>query len=178
MEAKNPYLSGARQTKSTLIRYLFTIVGGVSTAFWAFGLVLTFTQESLKDSWWVAVFLLIPSAWVLWKGIRTGRDLELARRYQGVFTASRDGSVMLDDLVRHTGKSGAAIDTELERLFRKGYFQGCTLLKQPLAVTLTGTRKSGEHYRDVVCPHCGGTSRLRTGAGGRCEYCGSAIDEE
>ncbi len=178
MEAKNPYLSAARLTKSTLIRYLFTIVGGVSTAFWTFGLILCFTDSGMRDSWWVAVILLVPSVWMLWKGIRTGKDLELARRYQGVFTASRDGSVTLDDLVRHTGKSGAAIDTELERLFRKGYFQGCTLLKQPLAVTLTGTRKSGEHYRDVVCPHCGGTSRLRTGAGGRCEYCGSAIDEE
>ena len=177
MEAKNPYLSGGRLTKSTVVRYLFTIAGGLSTAFWTFGLVLTFTREDMRENWWVAVILLIPSAWMLWKGIRTGRDLELARRYQGVFAASRSESVTLEDLLRHTGKSGAVISGELERLFRKGYFQGCTLLKQPLSVTLTGTKKSGALYRDVVCPHCGGTSRLRAGAGGRCDYCGSAIGE-
>ena len=175
MNRQNPYLSAGRVTKSTIMRYLFTILGGLSTAFFTIGLILCFTDHSLQDSWWVAVILLIPSVWVLWKGVTSGRDLTLARRYQSIFLADEHGSVSLEELMKQTGASGAAIAKELSRLFRKGYFQGCRLRHDPLSVTLTGTKKSGELYVSVICPHCGGTTRLRAGSRGKCDYCDSAI---
>ena len=178
MGRQNPYLSAARATKSTIMRYLFTILGGLSTAFFTIGLILCFTDRSLRDSWWVAVILLIPSVWMLWKGVSSGRDLTLARRYQGIFLADEHGSVSLEELMKQTGSSGAAIAKELSRLFRKGYFQGCRLRHDPLSVTLTGTKKSGELYVSVICPHCGGTTRLRAGSRGKCDFCDSAISAQ
>ena len=127
MGRQNLFLSAGRVTKSTIVRYLFTILGGLLTTFFAIGLVLCLTDSSMRDDLWVALFLLIPSAWVLWKGIASGRDLELARHYQSVFAADAHGVVTLEELMRQTGKSGTQIAKELERLFRKSYFQGCTL---------------------------------------------------
>ena len=175
MGRQNLFLSAGRVTKSTIVRYLFTILGGLLTTFFAIGLVLCLTDSSMRDDLWVALFLLIPSAWVLWKGIASGRDLELARHYQSVFAADAHGVVTLEKLMRQTGKSGTQIAKELERLFRKSYFQGCTLRREPLSVTLTGTKQGGEAFVAVVCPHCGGTTRLRAGSRGKCDYCDSAI---
>lgn len=175
MGRQNPYLSAGRVTKSTIVRYLFTIAGGLLTTFFAIGLVLSFTEPGMEDSRWVAIIMLIPSVWLLWKGVSTGRDLELARRYQSIFASDEHEAVTLEELTRQTGKSGAQIGNELGRLFRKSYFQGCTLRREPLSVTLSGSKKSGTLYVAVVCPHCGGTTRLRAGSRGKCDYCDSAI---
>ncbi len=178
MEKRNTYLVGARVAKSTLTRYLLGIPGGLLSAFFLFGLILCFTDESMREDWWVAVLMLLPSAWLLWKGVSAGRDLELARRYEAAFSADPDGRLSLEKLIAQSGKSGAQLGAELERLFRKGYFRGCTLQKKPLAVILTGTQKGGERYVTVTCPHCGGPTRLGAGRSGKCDYCGSAIRAE
>ena len=178
MENRNGYLSAARVMRASLSRYILGIPGGVLTAFFLFGLILCFTDASLREDWWVALFMLLPSVWLLWTGVRSGRDLELARRYDAAFSADQDGILTPEKLTAHSGKSEAQLSAELDRLFRKGYFKGCTLQRKPLAVILTGTQRSGERYVTVNCPHCGGPTRLRAGRSGKCEYCGSAIRDE
>ena len=176
MEKQNPYLYAGRMVKATVLRILLTVIGGLLTAFFGFGLVLTFTDETMRQDWWVAVVMLVPSVWMLGKGIAVGRELALARRYQSIFSFDENGTVTLEELIKQSGRGGAQISAELEKLFRKGYFRGCSLRRAPLSVMLTGTEKSGEHYVSVVCPHCGGTTRLRAGSSGKCDYCDSAIE--
>lgn len=175
MENRNPYLAASRVTRAVIVRLLLTGIGAVLTVFFGIGLFMTVTDASLHGDIWVAVLMLIPSAWLLWKGIRTGRDLELARRYAAIFAGDPNGALTAEELAAQSGRSGIQIESELERLFRKGYFQGCSLKKKPLSVLLTGTEKTGPRFVAVVCPHCGGTTRLPVGGEGRCDYCDSAI---
>lgn len=175
MNHRNPYLSAARETSSMIARPLLTISGGILTVFFGIGLVMTLTDPSMQGDIWVALLMLLPSLWLLWKGIRTGRDLELARRYAAIFAVDLNGALTAEELAAQSGRSGIRIEKELERLFHKGYFQGCSLKKKPLSVLLTGTEKTGPRFVAVVCPHCGGTTRLPVGDEGRCDYCDSAI---
>lgn len=161
---------------SAILRVVMTALGGLLSAIFGFGLILTFTDETMRENWWAALIILIPSVWMLWKGICAGRELALARLYQRAFLTDENGSMTLDELIKQSGRSGAQVGHELERLFRKGYFRGCTLRKDPYAVLLTGSARTGELFASVLCPHCGGTTRLRAGSSGACAYCGSAID--
>ena len=178
MENRNSYLSAARALRAAVCRYALGIPAAFLTAFFLFGLILCFTDASMREDWWVAALMLLPSGLALWTALRAGLDLELARRYDAAFSADPDGHLSLEKLTALSGKSGEQISAELERLFRKAYFMGCMLQRKPLAVILTGTQKDRERYVTVTCPHCGGPTRLRVGHSGKCEYCGSAIRGE
>ena len=175
MANKSPYLSTVRMARAAVVRWVATILGGLLTAFFAVGLYLVFTDLSLREDWLMVIVLFLLSAALLWRGIAAGREATLAKRYALYFSFDRDGHYSLRELKKSTGKDEAQIRAELERLFRRGYFTGCALEHEPLAVVLSGAEKPEARFVTVVCPNCGGTSRLRAKSSGVCEYCGSAI---
>ena len=177
MNDSGTYLSAARMGGAAVFMLIKIILGGLLTFVFGLGLILCFTEPSLKGDWDAALIVLIPSALLLWSGLRTRRDLKLARRYAAVFSADRDGLLPLEELERQTGRTAEQIRPELERLFRRCWFTGCTLRREPFAVELGTASKKGEpRFVTVVCPHCGGSTRLRAGSVGRCDYCDSALE--
>ena len=79
------------------------------------------------------------------------------------------------------GKATAQILSELERLLEKGYLCNCSLQKtgQPCVLLSDGRADiDGSGFVNVVCDICGGTTRLRAGSSGKCEYCGKALESK
>ena len=174
--AKNTmsYLSGSRMARANIVKVLFILVGAALALFFGFALATSFTAEGVKvfDAV-VSIIFLIPAALLLWKGIQASRDVKLAKRYHGIFLSDQSGTVTQDELVRQSGKQPDRIGKDLEGLFRRGFFQSCSLQRQPLAVILS--RETEKGFLTVTCPHCGGATRIRVGTSGVCEYCGGGI---
>ena len=79
------------------------------------------------------------------------------------------------------GKATAQILSELERLVEKGYLCNCSLQKtgQPCVLLSDGRADiDGSGFVNAVCDICGGTTRLRAGSSGKCEYCGKALESK
>ena len=168
------YLSRSRMARANIVKVLFIIVGAALALFFGFALCTSFTDEGVKVfDMVVSIIFLIPAALLLWKGIQTSQHVKLAKRYHGIFLADQSGTLSQDELVRQTGKTPDKIGKDLEALFRRGYFQSCSLQRQPLAVILSVDRQAG--FLTVTCPHCGGTTRIRVGTTATCQYCGGGI---
>ena len=73
------------------------------------------------------------------------------------------------------GKATAQILSELERLVEKGYLCNCSLQKTGQPCVLLS---DGSGFVNVVCDICGGTTRIRAGSSGKCEYCGKALESK
>ncbi len=133
----------------------------------------------IKDGQWRdipgALLLTAPFALLLWRGYVNDGLIKLAKSYAGRFIADHDGTMTARELTTMTGKEESRIVEELKKLFDKGFFVNCTLQAEPFAVLMYDTQVVTVGFADVTCPYCGGTSRIRIGAVGQCEYCGSAI---
>ena len=172
---KGNYLSTSRIARANIVKVLFILVGAAMALFFGFALATSFSSSGVDvfDAV-VSVIFLIPAALLLWKGIQAATDIKLARRYHGIFQADQNGIVTVDELVKQSGKASGKVAKELEGLFRRGFFSSCTLQRDPLAVVLSRETQGG--FLTVTCPHCGGTTRIRSGTSGTCEYCGGGIE--
>ena len=100
----------------------------------------------------------------------------LTRHEMQDVASAQDGTVTIEELARQAGKMPFKVLSELEKLFEKGVFRDCTLQKQGLpCVILSGRENSKTSFVNVVCEKCNGTTRIRAGTSGKCEYCGNAI---
>ncbi len=181
--AKNIVTTGTYISK-TAIKRLFLkkniqmIIGGFWTVFFLYAIIegLLGNNEILRNSVLTSTILCVPFVLMFLAGIRNGKKIGVARRYNSIFMCDSDGTVTLDELVRQTGKEPFKVLSELEWLFRKGMFCDCTLQKGGIpCVILAGKEGSKSSFVTVVCEKCNGTTRLRAGTYGKCEYCGSAI---
>lgn len=182
---------GANQTKN--IRYLNEsiirahegkkkvqlIVGGILAAFNLFGIVEVVAGEIDKKNLPVYVVFMFPAILLLCLGIRTGMLIESARRYETVFGGDRDGIITVEELSTQMGKPGYKIFSELEKVFRRGYFQNCSLQQggHPAVIIndMLYEGSDGVGFLEVKCSNCGGVNRIRNGAAGKCSYCGAPI---
>ena len=154
------------------------IIGGFFTAVFLFGIIsgVTGYNEKLRDNLITNIVMLVPSALMFINGIKNGRRANLARRYNSIFMCDQDGTVTIDELSKQAGKPSYKVLSELEWLFGKGVFRDCTLQKQGMpCVMLSGRENSKTGFVNVVCEKCNGTTRIRAGSSGKCEYCGNAI---
>lgn len=154
------------------------IIGGFFTAVFLFGIIsgVTGYNENLRDNLITNIVMLVPSALLLINGIKNGRMAGRAYRYNSIFMCDIDGTVTIEELARQAGKMPFKVLSELEKLFEKGVFRDCTLQKQGLpCVILSGRENSKTSFVNVVCEKCNGTTRIRAGTSGKCEYCGNAI---
>lgn len=153
-------------------------IGGVFAVLFLYGAIegLVGQNKELREGVVTYIVMLIPFTLIFIKGIRNGRNLSLVRRYNSIFMCDVDGTVTISELARQTGKPPHKVLSELERLFGMGVFCDCTLQKGGTpCVILSGREGSKTSFVNVVCEKCNGTTRLRAGTSGKCEYCGSAI---
>ena len=155
-----------------------TVSGGCLTVFFLLSTVMALANYSpeIRRGLLVYVGLLISSVLLLLLGLRDGRDLSLVCRYNDIFCGDQDGVVHLSELTETTGKQAGQLLGELERLFRLGVFQGCTLRQGSNPAVLLANAGANENgFIMVTCPQCGASSRIRAGTSGRCDYCGGAL---
>ena len=154
------------------------IIGGFFTAVFLFGIIsgVTGYNEELRDNLITNIVMVVPSALLLLNGIKNGRMAARAYRYNSIFMCDVDGTVTINELAKQSGKPPFKILSELEKLFDKGVFCDCTLQKQGMpCVILSGRENSKTSFVYIVCEKCNGTTRIRAGSSGKCEYCGNAI---
>ena len=172
------YISKIAIARLTLKKHIQMIIGGFFTAVFLFGIIsgVTGYNENLRDNLITNIVMLVPSALLLINGIKNGRMAGRAYRYNSIFMCDIDGTVTIEELARQAGKMPFKVLSELDKLFEKGVFRDCTLQKQGMpCVLLSGRENSKTGFVNVVCEKCNGTTRLRAGTSGKCEYCGNAI---
>ena len=172
------YISKIAIARLTLKKHIQMIIGGFFTAVFLFGIIsgVTGYNENLRDNLITNIVMLVPSALLLINGIKNGRMAGRAYRYNSIFMCDIDGTVTIEELARQAGKMPFKVLSELEKPFEKGVFRDCTLQKQGLpCVILSGRENSKTSFVNVVCEKCNGTTRIRAGTSGKCEYCGNAI---
>ena len=172
------YISKMAIARLTLKKHIQMIIGGFFTAVFLFGIIsgVTGYNEKLRDNLITNIVMIVPSALLLINGIKNGRMAGRAYRYNSIFMCDIDGTVTIEELARQAGKMPFKVLSELEKLFEKGVFRDCTLQKQGLpCVILSGRENSKTSFVNVVCEKCNGTTRIRAGTSGKCEYCGNAI---
>lgn len=175
------YLNFFTRTSGSIQQLILFFFGGILTFFWGTGLALGLTESygiTRRDIFPIIV-LMIPGILMVIQGIRIGKRNELAKRYNQIFEADRDGTLSMSELKKSSGKEEEQIVKELDLLFRKGYFRDCHFKKEDSSgvVILPGTeKKGGDAFVYVQCSHCGGVTRVPVGTNTVCSYCGSPIN--
>lgn len=176
------YLSPKGMARARSRKSIMTVAGGILTVFFAAGVLMAAMDYSgLRSNLPVYVILLVPSALLFYRGLRTGILARQANRYNSIFECDQDGVVTIHELTAQTGKTAPAVLSEVEQLLEKGYLCNCSLQRngQPCVILSAGTTdEAGSAFVNVVCEKCGATTRIRAGSSGRCEYCGSALNSK
>ena len=172
------YISKIAIARLTIKKHIQILIGGFFTAVFLIGIIsgVTGYNENLRDNLITNVVMIVPSALLLLNGIKNGRMAARAYRYNSIFMCDVDGTVTINELANQSGKPPFKVISELEKLFEKGVFCECTLQKQGSpCVILSGREGSKTGFVNIVCEKCNGTTRIRAGSSGKCEYCGNAI---
>lgn len=172
------YISNDVLGRLSFKKNIQVVVGGFFTTFFVLGIIggLMKDDQVFWDGLISGIIILHPFVLLFLSGIRNSRKIGLARRYNLIFMCDGDGTVTVHELANQIGKPSVKVLSQLEWLFRKGVFCDCTLQQggEP-CVILSGRTGSKTSFVNVVCEKCNGTTRLRAGTFGKCEYCGSAI---
>ncbi len=151
------------------------VAGSILTGFFLSATIACFTGSIEMKNLAVYLIALPLSIWPLILGITKARAISAARRYETIFGGDRNGVITVDELSVQMGKPGYKIFPELEKLFRRGYFQNCTLQQggHPCVIIdeATDTTKQGVGFVTVLCPSCGATNSVRSGSYSKCSYC-------
>lgn len=148
-----------------MLFFLFAILQGI------FG-----NDQVLRDGLVTSVIMEVPFVLMFLAGLRYGRRIGLVRRYNLIFMCDTNGVVTMDELSKQMGKPAEKILSQLEWLFQQGLFCDCTLqMGGEPCVILSGKSGSRSSFVNVICEKCNGTTKLRAGTSGKCDYCGSAI---
>lgn len=167
----------------------FIIAGSIIAGLYAFGtiysLVLPMNLVSsnselreYRDFTPIFAAMIIPGLVLLCIGLVMSRKVNAALRYETILSGDRNGIVEIRELTGQTGKRQDEVFKELETLFRKGYFQGCTLQLEGTPAIIINDAMVGEKgtgFAEVRCPKCGGATRIRAGSRGQCAFCHSPI---
>lgn len=172
------YISNDVLGRLSFKKNIQVVVGGFFTTFFVLGIIggLMKDDQVFWDGLISGIIILLPFVLLFLSGIRNSRKIGLARRYNLIFMCDGDGTVTVHELANQIGKPSVKVLSQLEWLFRKGVFCDCTLQQggEP-CVILSGRTGSKTSFVNVLCEKCNGTTRLRAGTFGKCEYCGSAI---
>lgn len=86
---------------------------------------------------------------------------------------------MAEELSNQLQKPSFKIFEELELLFRKGFFQNCSLQQGGSPCVKIDNAiiddKAGKGFVEVKCKNCGGTSRIRADSSSPCSFCGAPL---
>ena len=169
----------------------FIIAGSIIAGLYAFGTIYSLvipmpmqqtTSQNLEYKLYTPIFaaMIIPGLVLLCIGLVMNRKVNVALRYETILSGDKNGIVDIHELTGQTGKRPDEVIKELESLFRKGFFQGCTLqLEGSPAIIINDAMvgETGTGFAEVRCPKCGGATRIRAGSRGVCSFCHSPIED-
>ena len=166
----------------------FIVAGSIIAGLYAFGTIYSLVMpmpamsKNLEYRDFAPIFaaMIIPGLVLLCIGLVMSRKVNVALRYETILSGDKNGIVEIRELTGQTGKSQDEVLRELEILFRKGFFQGCTLqLEGNPAIIINDAMvgETGAGFAEVRCPKCGGATRIRAGSRGQCSYCHSPIED-
>lgn len=181
MSTQTSYLNKGPIIADRIISIIKLGFGGFFGFIFLFAIIASITEYSSMDisDLGFSIILFIPFALLFRSGLKQGRRPRLARRYDQIFSSDRNGFVSLKELCDQTGKEAGKVQTELEKLFRRGYFSGVNLRQGDNPGVFIADARIGEEgigFIDVKCEYCGATSRLRAGSKGKCSYCGAPME--
>lgn len=181
MSTNTSYLNKGPMIADSIVSKIKLVIGGLFGFFFLFAIIASIVEYSSMDrsDLLIAVIFFIPFALLFNSGLRQGRRPRLARRYDQIFSSDRNGFVSLKELCDQTGKESGKVQSELEKLFRRGYFSGVNLRQGENPGVFIADARIGEEgigFVDVKCEYCGATSRLRAGSKGKCSYCGAPME--
>ena len=180
------YLVSSRILKLKARGKVQRIVGWCASGFFLIGgtgvLIENKKPEDFTQNLIIYLCFLAISLCVLYFGLKNQSLITAANRYASLFAADRDGTATLKELSDKTAKPEDKVRRELDKLFNLGVFQNCSLEKggeQP-GVVLSDVQldRSAVGFITVKCPNCTGTTRIRFGTVGKCDWCGSPIRGE
>ena len=154
-------------------------IGGVCGAIALIDVIFAVTDpEYGVDVWFWVIFGGI-FVWQWCRGTIGKKWIKAAEQYNSIFLNDSDGIVTISELRGQMQKKDDMILSEIQKLIDKKYLRKCTLVKtgEPHVALSNGQRAAGG-FISLVCPSCGGTTRIREGIVGRCEYCGGVLDPE
>lgn len=162
----------------------FMIFGCILAVFFGFAIFACFfrlgSEEPIPMSYLPGyVLFFFISGIPIFISIKKSNQIKAARRYETIFGSDTDGIITGDELSRQLQKPSFKIFEELDKLFKKGFFQNCNLqlggnpcvkIDNSISQDIKGTG-----FVEVKCPSCGGTSRIRADSHTKCTYCGSPL---
>ena len=177
------YLSVSTMISQNKKKKINFIIGLVFILFFGFGAVygLLYPDDPTHKFIVIYVIMMLPGVFFLLNSFRIGKQIDLARRYETILSGDRDGIVNIRELTAQTGKDELKVMTELDTLFNKGFFQGCSLRREGSPAVIINDAQVGEDsvgFASITCPKCGGATRIRAGGRGVCSYCHSPISDE
>ena len=181
-EMKNRYLDGAKIFRLRGRAKAQRIAGWCILIFMALGIIGFLSDgefETVRDSLAFYLLFIALGGWLLYLGIRNRRNAEAAERFAAIFLGDKDGVVTLEELCRAVNLPSGKVLAMLNQLTRASLFQNCVLQSggNCPCVVLSDAQLDTRHagFVNVQCPNCSGTTRIRFGTVGTCEYCGSPI---
>lgn len=171
------YLSKAAVAGALLKKHILYAVGGFFSVVFGTILIMSITDPTMRDDILLAICFLLPSLFLVYRGRVCSKRLDSANYYNTFLEGDIDGFVALEDLTKE-GLDAGKVRTELELLFRKGFFKNCTLqLEGNKAGIVLPDKVQVEESRmiKVTCERCGAVNAVRLGGTGECAYCGSTL---
>ena len=177
------YLSPTTVRSQRRLKKGLIIAGAIVAGINAFGAITGIVDPEGGTAKHVPVYLimLIPGIVLLLWGLWVGKQIHAAIRYETIFSGDKNGIVEIRELTEQTACPPEKIMKELEVLFRKGYFMGCSLRREGSPAVVINDAQVGEAgagFAEVRCPKCGGTTRIRAGSRGQCSFCHGPIADQ
>lgn len=179
MEQKQgAYLFRKTLLKTKVFSFVYILLGGVLTGFFSLGIILTLMEKgnAAQEDLIICSVILLPSLFLLYKGIQKNRLLRIARYYDLFFAGNPGNVVDIEHLAAVSNKPVNKIEKELNSLFQKHFFDNCSLrMETPISVFLNNVEDKKTNVQYIVCPNCGASNQILLGHPTTCEYCGSPI---
>ncbi|MBR6404537.1 MAG: hypothetical protein IKS48_14250 [Eubacterium sp.] len=170
------YLNEKKAASEELKKKILMIIAMILGDFNLFGVVYFII---FKTGWAIVMFsiFLAMDAFIFWLGVKAGRRVEMARRYETIFGSDEDGFVTVGEISSLLQQPGNKILAELKLLFRKKFFLNCNLETKGQPMVYIYNAQPDQNINDGVgfvvctCGNCGTQNRIRAGAMSRCYAC-------
>ncbi|ATW26804.1 hypothetical protein [Candidatus Formimonas warabiya] len=161
---------------------VITIIGWAGISLAVLGFFVSISQGIGKDDIGAITFLLVAGIVLLLVGKKTVKDAEMYKRYIDIVVNQEITSI--DNIAATLNVSYESAREHLERMMKKGYFEGAFIDESAREIVLSKKQSQGhtekgtglaDHMVVVLCKNCGANNTVAKGTIGECEYCGSHI---
>lgn len=105
----------------------------------------------------------------------------LVKKYKRYVSFLSNGSGLLDELASELGKDQSSVEKDLNKMCKKNYFPNGQLDPES-GRFICNTRNFASYtegeFTVATCKSCGGSTKVKKGDVGKCDYCGSPIKGE